>query len=264
MNNIKDITNVKMISIVKLASNREYQRPINWTWINKTAKEFDKRLFGFLKVFYNHAEDNYVVIEGQHRTLLAGKVGLTEVPCEIIEIETVEEAADMFANSHNMRKPAYKEIFRALCFAGDEDCLNIVGAIKTNGFVLNADAVNGIRCISALKGIYDKCGYLHLCEVLRLLKLIWEGDKRTLVKGFVNGFSLFLKTYQGELPLNSFINKFYKIPVLRILENATLYKQMGNSVTKAYALTFVTLYNKGKSTKKLEEIELIGRARKKR
>ena len=247
------MNNVKMIRVERLVSNSDYQRVVNWNWIKKTAKVFDWRLFGFVKVFCN-GDGTHTVIEGQNRTTMARLLGFKEVPCEIIDQLTAKKAAKVFANSHNVRKPQYAEKFKALCFAGDKDCLEVSQTIAEAGFKIGGGARdNYIPCLKAVSIIHKNEGQEWLLKVLKLLKEMWDGDARTLKGTFVLGFSKFLKEYEEEIIIYNLITKFKTISILKILDQLQMYRNLGGGAINSYVKAFCSLYNKGKRLNRLPE-----------
>jgi hypothetical protein len=255
------VLNVRWIPMKELMSDENYQRLVCNPWIKETAKVFDWNIFTLAKVYWSVADNKYIMVEGQNRTALLKYMGYDSVPCEILNICTSQEAAKIFSHVHNIRKPTYKENFKASCYYGDESCLKVKEAVEKYGFNFNLSSTtdNIFDCESHLVAIYKKEGFEWLCYVLRILRTVWDGDRRTTRAKFVVGLSAFLKTYKDTMNEKIFINKFAggRISIPTIYEHVELIKTMHSVGSRvAFVIALLGLYNKGLTTNKLAEFNL--------
>ena len=259
MDEIKDIKSVKWIPVNMMKTISEYQRSCYEPWIRKTMPNFNWMAFGLIEVYYDKYSEKYKIIDGQHRVIMAERLGLASIPCNIRDISTDEEAAKIAIIINNRRNHKASDEFKMGLCAGDETCLSINDIVKKNGLKLTptGSGTDNISCYSELTKLFVKYGGAILDESLYLIKKTWEGDSRTLGRKFISGFTEFLSVYKGRIKIDVLVTKFNKIPIPRIIESANMFISLKENCTKAYAKTFVLSYNMHRRVNRLDEQKII-------
>lgn len=128
-----------------------YQRAANSEKVLKIAQEWSWISCNTIEVAYR--DNNYYVIDGQHRVLGALKRSdIKELPCMIFETTDVAEEAIGFLSTNTSRRPvATVDIFRAKIVAKDDEALYILRVFNQNGIVLSKTAgkPKGIKSVAA-------------------------------------------------------------------------------------------------------------------
>lgn len=106
---------LQWIKIADLVIDDQYQRelkPGNWKVIRRIAAGF--KWSRFSPVFVAPVEGGkYAVIDGQHRTHAAAICGITEVPCQIVQMTRAEQAASFAAVNGLVTKVTPWQIYKA-------------------------------------------------------------------------------------------------------------------------------------------------------
>lgn len=112
---------LQWIGIDKLVIDDGYQRELkggNWTAIQRIALGFTWSRFS--PVFVAPVEGGrYAIIDGQHRTHAAALCGLSEVPCQIVQMDRTEQAASFAAVNGLVTKVTIWNIYKAALVAGE-------------------------------------------------------------------------------------------------------------------------------------------------
>lgn len=113
---------LQWLKIADLVVDDSYQRELgrgNWTSIRKIAAAF--KWSRFSPVFVAPVEGGrYAIIDGQHRTHAAAMCGLSEVPCQVVPMTGVEQAASFAAVNGLVTKVTIWQIFKAALAAGED------------------------------------------------------------------------------------------------------------------------------------------------
>lgn len=112
---------LQWLEIGDLVVDDSYQRELkgeNWTAIGRIAASF--RWSRFSPVFVAPIEGGkFAIIDGQHRTHAALMCGFERVPCQIVQMDTVEQAASFAAVNGLVTKVSAGQIFKAALVAGN-------------------------------------------------------------------------------------------------------------------------------------------------
>lgn len=113
---------LQWIKIADLVVDETYQRELkreNWAAIKRIAQRF--RWSRFSPVFVAPVEGGrFAVIDGQHRTHAAAMRGFAEVPCQIVQMDRVEQAASFAAVNGLVTKVTSWNILKAALAAGED------------------------------------------------------------------------------------------------------------------------------------------------
>lgn len=202
-----------------------YQRKPDMMKIKKMASEFDKTLLGTITV--SKRDEQYYVIDGQHRVILAKTLGVKGLMALVYEGLTYEEEAEYFNRLNNangeQKRLRKTDIFRACVEAKEATALDIKSIIESTGFrISEASANNTISAIGTIEKIYKKYGGQGLKDTLQLSKRTWNGERYSLNNMVLEGIAEFLNIYtaQPNFSADTFVNQLSKVDPLKILREA--------------------------------------------
>lgn len=119
------------LRIADLVIDEDYQRPLkkgNWTQIEKIAAAFTWSHFS--PVLVAPVGERFAIIDGQHRTHAAKLVGLTEVPCMVMELDEVGQARAFAAVNGVVTAVTPGHVFKAAFRAGEPWALAAKAAVE--------------------------------------------------------------------------------------------------------------------------------------
>ena len=178
-----------------------YQRMLKRKRIEQYAREFDPDIFGIILVSYR--DDQYWIVDGQHRVEVAKLVGKSTVTCQVIYGLTYEQEAEKFhkINDRKVRLNANHK-FHAKVESKDEAALDVISILRKHGFGYSKEggtALNDtIICVGSLQKIYKTRGYDALDEVIGIVKGAWLGEKESLRGYMIKGVNTFVSNYDYD------------------------------------------------------------------
>jgi hypothetical protein len=110
-----------MLPIASLVVDEEYQRPIardGRRAIEKIAAAFEWTKFSTV-VVAPVSGSRYAIIDGQHRTSAAKLLGITAVPCQIVNLDRAGQASAFSAINGSVTKVTPWNIYKAAMAAGE-------------------------------------------------------------------------------------------------------------------------------------------------
>lgn len=205
-----------------------YQRTVRNNKVNHIVGNFDADIIGIILV--SHRDGAYYIIDGQHRVEALRRLGSKNVLCQVLTGLTYEEEAEKFEKL-NTNRTALTPInkFNARIEAKDNTALSIISSLKKYGFdcprKTNKSDDNLIGSVSSLEKIYNKNGVKHFESVLKLIRVCWNGDKRSLQASIILGLSNFLYNHSVEMNEQLFIKAMKSVMPDEILLQATVYRK---------------------------------------
>ena len=126
-----------------------YQRRAMSSKVLNIAREWSWIACGCLLVARRHSNS---VMDGQYRTLAARKRSdITELPCMVFEVETIQNEAQGFLDANTHRKPVSAlDKYRALLTAGDETAAFIDELVTKIGRTVGDSEKNSVGCVALL------------------------------------------------------------------------------------------------------------------
>jgi hypothetical protein len=228
----------------------KYQRACNIERAYGYVEKFNPNLFEAIHVSYRDGQ--YWVVDGQHRLIMAKKMGYKYILCQIHKGMTYEEEAKMFdeLNGTETSKPTtiHARINARLEYS-DPATVEIKRIVEESGFIFgmdNSKAVNKIICTSTLIFIYKQIGARGLGRVLYLIKGAWDGIYEAMDKCVLMGVYQFVKNYADEFKDSDFIQKMKKVSPRSILNEGKANKKYSKSAYTPYAIEVLYHYNKGR------------------
>lgn len=123
---------LRWISIELLRVDPSYQREIfqrGAANVRRIAREFTWAMFGTV-IVAEVADGIFLIIDGQHRTTAAALRGIKDVPCQIVKIDTAEQAAAFAAINSNVTALTAMHLYHARVVAGDEDAIALAAVLS--------------------------------------------------------------------------------------------------------------------------------------
>ena len=241
-------TYLDKIHFSKLFVDFGYQRQVVKPRVEKMAKNFDLKGMGAL-IVSKRDDGRYAIIDGQHRFLAGVKAGIEYFVCQVFLDQSYKDEAKIFTLTNVERGPmSSPQQFKAMIESGDEDSIQIVSIVESYGFeIKNIGPVSGdnqIKCVNELKKAY-KISPLHFEKIMKLLRQIWNGDKRSCTQHFIGALSKFIHLYGRDIDLNRLITILKKASIDEIVRNSKQRSKNDEiSLTDAIEKEFFKLYNK--------------------
>lgn len=241
----------------KMRTDYTYQRPLDKKRTKKIVDEFNDSRVNPVKVA--HREDGfYYIWDGQHTAYACAihsnieKGGKYEpdydtyIKCIVYEGMTPEDEALLFAEQDNgSRSITNDQKFKARYIAGDKDVIRFRETVESLGIVCDFKNNGGskpmtISCYATCFSIFNK-NISRLCEILSLIKEVWNDDKDAFRKEIISGLNIFLNSYENRYNRNILVSKLKSVTPTYIIRNAKDSFQRGDV---RYALQIVSTYNK--------------------
>lgn len=195
---------VERLAIEVLFADHDYQRPVAWPFVRKTASIFDERLVGTIDV--SDRGGSYAILDGQLRFEAMKLVGKTSVWCSIYEGFDKQSEARFFLHKNRDRKaihPYYT--FKARVAAGDEAAIAIQKIVKRHGYKLAVGASrpgtpteNNIVAITALEEAHARhsetraeCLDPALAVLAKTTRGLEQGQNASLIRGLARFFGAY-------------------------------------------------------------------------
>jgi hypothetical protein len=171
--------------------------------IERMLKAFRWSAFGVLKVAPTKSEgiaNRYALMDGQHRWTVAKRLGIKEVPCEIIQADAVSAQAQAFldANLNRVIVNAYA-LHHAQMVAGDRDAGQVAQACAEAGVEIprypiphNILKPNQTLAIGAIRSAIASSNTRVAANALRVIRQAFP-ESGALRAHFITGIHAALK-----------------------------------------------------------------------
>lgn len=129
---------LRWIEIGSLLIDPAYQREIGTTGrknIIRIAKEFEWARFSTMIVAL-HGADQFVIVDGQHRTTAAAMRGHKKVPCQIISVDQRKQAASFAAINSLITEMSPMQVHAAKVAAADPGALRLTKICAAGGVTI--------------------------------------------------------------------------------------------------------------------------------
>jgi hypothetical protein len=239
-----------MIDVDEINVAEEYQRDMIVPHVNDMEKNYDPQAVGFLLV--GQREDgSYWAVDGLQRLSTAKKLGIQRVPCEVVQSSGPAFEAALFRKRARRRNLSACQLFKALVAEGNEEAKQILLVVNDCG--LNVAGMSQMKrggtisCIKSCRDAFKLGGAEHLSLVLLTLKRAWGGGHENAYhQAMVDGLSLFLFRYRGDVDTKRLTNKMAAESPSHVLGQAKPFKLMhGGSRGKAVGYAFKAYYDIG-------------------
>lgn len=248
---------IKQLLIKDLKVDRSYQREPSMRLADDIAENWDEVASELILVSNrgDRPEDSEVegglfVVNGQHRTLAARRLGMTKIWARIVDLSDLDDPARIeagFRLKTNVRlgdRPL--ERFKAQVRSGDEDSIAIVRLLERYGTFINeqADAQQGINSVSTIEMLYSLDGGGILAETLETIRdaLVSLGGKNTN-SYMMKGVAWFLLQHSDKADRSRLVDKLRYGPAA-IDQRARAHQSvMGGATWQNYYRALVDFYN---------------------
>jgi len=256
------------IPVEELHSGLVYQRPINEDFIRDKILHFDKNEVETPCISFKINKDGkneYRVIDGQHTIMIVKQIGWIKIRCEVREGLSEDQENEWFYKKNTKKRNQTRNRLQNSKIEGKFDLTTnlLVNSLESVGYKLKtSDIKNGKGIINAgltIENIFKEMGELDFKKCMEIHSIVWDGNKKSISKPFLNGMCKFYTTYKDEFDSKRFINSFLK----KNITAENIAKDVSNNTLKRdisikYAWVLVEYYNKGlKDEKKLKCSKLI-------
>lgn len=165
------------LPVDKLTADARFQRSIesrrSQSNIKNIVERFTWSLFQVATVA--NVDGTFSIIDGQHRVEAARQIGLETVPCIVIEVENVAEAARLFVDANRNRVTLTPQaIHKALVAAGDEQACAVDRAASAAGIEILPYPIQGVHmrpgqtlAVGTIRNLVREVGEATATEVLQ-------------------------------------------------------------------------------------------------
>lgn len=239
-------------SVIRVDS--RYQRPLSEKQVARMIANFDPDLVNAPKVSLRDGGAFYV-FDGQHTVNMWRKIyGDKPLLCKVYRGLTWLDEKDLFVRQFGDSKPLCSgDRLRAEYNAGDPDVKAMVAAANLAGLEVQfakQGSTNGkINAVSALYKAYQKAGAQILTEVLRTIRLAWDGESQSLSAGFILGVTNFYLAFYGRFQQKELVKKLASHSPAWYMREA---KDIGGRLETRYFRLFLKVYNAKRTTNRLE------------
>ena len=165
-------------------------------------------------VVNRRGKNSYVIIDGQHRATAAKSIGLSTVPCFIIECDRTEEARAFAAINGNITQLKGLQVYFAELAAGDETAKILQRVCKAASVIVprkSCPLTPGVTlAIGALKRNVKNHGPEILELALKIVTQTGDGNPGMLREGVIAGgcdVFAFNPSWRGEKVLTAVAKK---------------------------------------------------------
>lgn len=189
----------EMLQISKLCVDSVYQRAVSLGSarnIKRICSQFDWAKF--LPVIVTQEGDRFSIVDGQHRTIAAATIGISEVPCYVLSCTPGEAAAAFAAINGNVTPVQPIDLWFAQLAAGEPksvamqrvlDAASVKVVRNKQGF-----QVGETRSINVLLRALDFYGSAILTTILQCIVETGNGNPGMIVGATINGIGKAIRT----------------------------------------------------------------------
>lgn len=254
----------------------EYQRALSMERARKYARQWSY-IKAIMLTVSRRGDNDYVVIDGQHRLAAALEAGVAAVPCLVLYgLSRAAEAALFAALSTERVSLSARDKFRARLVAGDPVCAAIQQAVTECGYSLNLgerrkkdpkqiDAVAHLETVYA-RGLYPRpTGHHHepvspaegMAAVRRVLLTItacWPNQVAARRSVVIEALGVFWQYHGADVSIEHLVEKLRLTAAAELVRRAHGYREtMGGSEVLWFAHALVECYNARKTSRRLPQ-----------
>ena len=242
---------VEMIATDQLNVDRRYQRGKKEQWVKHIVRHFDPKLFSPL-IVSRRPNGRMFIIDGQQRWNVATILEIEHVPCEILNIKTVQEESRIFQLLNTERRSVNNfELYWAKLTAKDPDAIGLKKLMTEHGLELWMEGTSlavswpEFVCIGALQRAY-KFGSEHMSRMLNIMIDAFDSDDppHGCNHSFmVNGISMFMRLAEYNFDDARLVAALQKYQPKEILQMSDAAKMIMAGRNKALGHVICKIYN---------------------
>lgn len=193
------IGRMQVVPISKLVVDATYQRAVSVGSVRNirricTAFDWAK----FLPVIVTEDGEKFSIVDGQHRTIAAASVGVTDVPCYVLSCTAAEAAAAFAAINGNVTPMQPIDLWfaelaakspKAVSLQRVLDAASVKVTRKKEGYV-----VGETRSIGVLSRALEFYGSAVLTTILQCIVETGDGNPGMLTGAIINGIGRAVRT----------------------------------------------------------------------
>ena len=193
------IGELETLPISKLYVDGVYQRAVSIGSvrnIKRICAQFDWAKF--LPVIVTKDGDTYSIVDGQHRTIAAASIGVTEVPCYILSCSAADAAAAFAAINGNVTPIQPIDLWFAELAAGEASAVALQRVLDAAGVKVTRKKEGFLpgetRSINVLRRALDFYGSAILTPVLQFIVETGDGNPGMIFGAMVPGIGRAIRT----------------------------------------------------------------------
>lgn len=227
-----------------------YGRFLSEAKVEHLVSTWNPKAFGVALLSWRHLEEVYAILDGQHRTEAARRVGMDKIPARIYIDLTYREEADLYVRFATVNKQTAVDRFRARLEAGDPVVLDLHAILTGLNLEVppqqtGALTPHQIACVFTLERVYQYQGREILSLALHTLHDAWKGRQRGYSMQAVEGAAAFWARYQGQASMSHLIDVLHRNTPDEVAVLAYKTQEVMGQMQAAYAWgrVFLRLYN---------------------
>jgi hypothetical protein len=250
------------MQVTEFAVDPSVQRQLNEPRVNKLAKEFNPKMLGLITASKRLDGRNYI-LDGQHRIMAARKAGWTGyVATRLYENLSVAEEAQLFLDLNDTRKVGALDKFLVRATMGDPSAVALKEALDRVGLRVSGTHAGGqFAAIVSLERVY--AGFMSYASepridlveaVLQILTRAYTAQERKAFQAnTVMGVGLILHIFGKRVDADDLVAALRSIPADALAIKGRSTKDLeGGTGAQGVAKVLLSIYNKGKSSRRLE------------
>ncbi len=190
---------LEVVPISRLYVDSVYQRSVSLGSvrnIKRICEQFDWAKF--LPVIVTQNGDTYSIVDGQHRTIAAATIGITEVPCYVLSCSAAEAAAAFAAINGNVTPVQPIDLWFAQLAALEPSAVALQRVLDAAGVKVTRKKegylVGETRSISVLLRAHDFYGSVILTTILQCIVETGDGNPGMIYGAVINGIGRAIRT----------------------------------------------------------------------
>lgn len=247
----------KNLSTKDLLVDELYQRDIDPKRLMRMVKKYDPCLVNAIKVSFR--DGKYWVYDGRHTMAMLqsifGKGKDTIVECKVFSGLTRFDEMELFIAQNGESSPVSTNAkLRALYKFGDKDVVGMVEAAHDAGVKVDFTQGQGVnKCVAprTLLKLYMSMERDVFVEMLKTIRLTWDGIPDSYTREMLNGVGHFFKTYWGRFNTKEFAKSCKRVLPIAIIREGKSYNASATSLT--YARIILRIYNNNRSKNRLPD-----------
>lgn len=211
------IGTLKIIPISDLRIDTAYQRRMSPGSIQNirricTAFDWTKFLPVIVVATRDGDDDVYSVVDGQHRTTAALTLGMTQVPCYVLDCSHAKAAAAFAAINGNITRVSQQDIWFAELAAGVPEAHQLKKVLDASGVKVvrkrEAFRAGETSSIAVLKRARERYGEAVLVTILQCITETSDGNPGLIIGAVINGIG---RSIQSKLDLLNEPSRLFEI-----------------------------------------------------
>ena len=244
------------------ATDPNVQRQLNDARVKHLAKKFNPLMLGLLTAS-KRADGRSYILDGQHRVAAAREKHYDGyIATRLYEGLSVEEEADLFLQLNDQRKVNALDKFHVRATMGDPAAVALKKALEQFGLKASSQHSAGqFAAIVALERVY--AGFMSYASEPRLdlveatLQILTRAygteDRRAFQANTVMGIALIIHIFGKRVDLDDLTAALRTVTADNLsIRGRALKDTEGGTGAQGVAKVLLSLYNKGKSSRRLE------------